>query len=49
MKVYVINIETNEVVYQNDEVFSRRRTIYKNDEKTKYFEIEEKKWISVTF
>ena len=48
MKVYVINTETNEVVYQNDEVFSRR-TIYKNDEKTKYFEIEEKKWISVTF
>ena len=43
MKVYVINTETNEVVYQNDEVFSvRRRTIYKNDEKTKYFEIEER-------
>lgn len=35
MKVYVINTETNEVVYQSDEVFSvRRRTIYKNDEKT---------------
>ena len=34
MKVYVINTKTNEVVYQNDEVFSvRRRTIYKNDEK----------------
>lgn len=50
MKVYVINTKTNEVVYQNDEVFSvRRRTIYKNDEKTKYFEIERKKWISITF
>lgn len=43
MKVYVINTKTNEVVYQNDEVFSVRRTIYKNDEKTKYFEIEERR------
>lgn len=43
MKVYVMNIETNEIVYQNDEVFSvRRRTIYKDEQKTKYFEIEER-------
>lgn len=43
MKVYVMNIETNEIVYQSEDVFSvRRRTIYKNDEKTKYFEVEER-------
>lgn len=43
MKVYVMNIETNEIVYQNDEVFSvRRRTIYKDEQKTKYFEVEER-------
>lgn len=43
MKVYVIDKETNEVLYQNDEVFSvRRRTIYKNEQKTKYFEVEER-------
>lgn len=43
MKVSIINTKTNEVVYQNDEAFSvRRRTIYKNDEKTEYFEIEER-------
>lgn len=50
MKVYVINTETNEVVYQSDEVFSvRRRTIYKNDEKTKYFEIEERSGYQLLF
>ena len=50
MKVYVINTKTNEVVYQNDEVFSvRRRTIYKNDEKTKYFEIEERSGYQLLF
>lgn len=43
MKVYVMNIETNKIVYQSEDVFSvRRRTIYKNDEKTKYFEVEER-------
>lgn len=43
MKVYVMNIETNEIIYQNDEVFSvRRRTIYKDEQKTKYFEVEER-------
>lgn len=50
MKVYVMNIETNEIVYQNDEVFSvRRRTIYKNDEKTKYFEVEERNGYQLLF
>ena len=50
MKVYVMNIETNEIVYQNDEVFSvRRRSIYKNDEKTKYFEVEERSGYQVLF
>jgi len=50
MKVYVINTKTNEVVYQNDEAFSvRRRTIYKNDEKTKYFEIEERSGYQLLF
>lgn len=50
MKVYVINTKTNEVVYQNDEVFSvRRRTIYKNDEKPKYFEIEERSGYQLLF
>lgn len=50
MKVYVMNIETNEIVYQNDEVFSvRRRTIYKNDEKTKYFEVEERSGYQLLF
>jgi hypothetical protein len=50
MKVYIINTKTNEVVYQNDEVFSvRRRTIYKNDEKTKYFEIEERSGYQLLF
>jgi hypothetical protein len=50
MKVYVINTKTNEVVYQNDEVFSVwRRTIYKNDEKTKYFEIEERSGYQLLF
>lgn len=43
MKVYVMNIETNEIIYQNDEVFSvRRRTIYKDEQETKYFEVEER-------
>ena len=32
MKVYVINTETNEVVYQNDEVFSVRRREVKESE-----------------
>jgi hypothetical protein len=50
MKVYVMNIETNEIVYQNDEVFSvRRRSIYKNDEKTKYFEVEERSGYQLLF
>lgn len=50
MKVYVIDKETNEVLYQNDEVFSvRRRSIYKNDEKTKYFEIEERSGYQLLF
>ena len=50
MKVYIINTKTNEVVYQNDEVFSvRRLTIYKNDEKTKYFEIEERSGYQLLF
>jgi len=50
MKVYVMNIETNEIVYQNDEIFSvRRRTIYKNDEKTKYFEVEERSGYQLLF
>lgn len=50
MKVYVMNIETNEIVYQNDEVFSvRRRTIYKNDKKTKYFEVEERSGYQLLF
>jgi len=50
MKVYIINTKTNEVVYQNDEAFSvRRRTIYKNDEKTKYFEIEERSGYQLLF
>lgn len=50
MKVYVMNIETNEIVYQNDEVFSvRRRSIYKNDEKTKYFEVEERNGYQLLF
>lgn len=50
MKVYVINKETNEVLYQNNEVFSvRRRSIYKNDEKTKYFEIEERSGYQLLF
>lgn len=50
MKVYVMNIESNEIVYQNDEVFSvRRRSIYKNDEKTKYFEVEERSGYQLLF
>lgn len=50
MKVYVMDTETNEIVYQNDEVFSvRRRTIYKNDEKTKYFEVEERSGYQLLF
>lgn len=50
MKVYVMNIETNEIVYQNDEVFSVRcRTIYKNDKKTKYFEVEERSGYQLLF
>lgn len=50
MKVYVMNTETNEIVYQNDEIFSvRRRTIYKNDEKTKYFEVEERNGYQLLF
>lgn len=50
MKVYVMNTETNEIVYQNDEVFSvQRRTIYKNDEKTKYFEVEERSGYQLLF
>ena len=50
MKVYVMDIETNEIVYQNDEVFSvRRRSIYKNDEKTKYFEVEERSGYQLLF
>lgn len=50
MKVYVMNTETNEIVYQNDEVFSvRRRSIYKNDEKTKYFEIEKRSGYQLLF
>lgn len=50
MKVYVIDEETNEIVYQNDEVFSvRRRTIYKNDKKTKYFEVEERSGYQLLF
>lgn len=50
MKVYVVDKETNEVLYQNDEVFSvRRRTIYKHDEKTKYFEIEERSGYQLLF
>lgn len=50
MKVYVIDKKTNEVLYQNDEVFSvRRRSIYKNDEKTKYFEIEERSGYQLLF
>lgn len=50
MKVYVMNIGTNEIVYQNDEVFSvRRRTIYKNDENAKYFEVEERSGYQLLF
>lgn len=50
MKVYVMDMETNEIVYQNDEVFSvRRRSIYKNDEKTKYFEVEERSGYQLLF
>lgn len=50
MKVYVMNTETNKIVYQSDEVFSvRRRTIYKNDEKTKYFEVEERSGYQLLF
>lgn len=50
MKVYVIDEETNEIVYQNDEVFSvRRRTIYKDDKKTKYFEVEERSGYQLLF
>lgn len=50
MKVYVMNTETNAIVYQNDEVFSvRRHTIYKNDEEFKYFEIEERNGYQLLF
>lgn len=50
MKVYVVDKETNDVLYQNNEVFSvRRRTIYKNDEKVKYFEVEERSGYQLLF
>lgn len=50
MKVYVIDKKTNEVLYQNDEVFSvRRRSIYKNDEKVKFFEVEERSGYQLLF